>query len=97
MTRAREAGLSTVPEYVSGISMYSSWIPGNIFYAVSQWSVGVLLYIGVAHDAMVYVVVVGAVNVLQLYGVKCSIHGPDVRAGLGRACVTAERLKYVLR
>lgn len=97
MARALDAGLSTVPEHVSGISTFSSWIPGNIMWAASLWSVGVLLYSGIAQDAMVYIVVVGAVNVIQLYGVKCSIHGPDVRAGLGRACVTAERLKYVLR
>ncbi|MGH3899247.1 MAG: hypothetical protein ACRDTA_13610 [Pseudonocardiaceae bacterium] len=97
MARAREAGLSTVPEHVPGISTFSSWIPGNILWAASQWSVGVMLYSGIAQDAMVYIVVVGAVNVLQLYGINCSIQGPGVRAGLGRACVTAERLKYVLR
>ncbi len=97
MARAREAGLSTVPEHVSGISTFSSWIPGNILWVLSLWSVGILLYTGVARDAMVYVVVVGTVNVLQLYGINCSIQGPGVRAGLVRACVIAERLKYVLR
>jgi hypothetical protein len=45
---------------------------------------------------MVDVVVVGAVNMLQIYGVKCGIQGPSIRAGLVRACVVAERLKYVL-
>jgi len=96
LARAREAGLSTVPEYVSGLSTYYSWLPGNVFYAAFLWSIGVLLYLDLAQDAMIYVVLVGAVNVIQLYGIKCSIQGPDVRAGLGRACITAERLKYVL-
>jgi hypothetical protein len=36
LTSARKKGLSTVPEQVSGIDTYVSWIPGTIFYAASQ-------------------------------------------------------------
>jgi serine/threonine protein kinase len=97
LAAAREAGLSTVPQQVSGLSSYSSWIPGNVFYAAFLWIVAILLYFELAQDVMVYIVVVGAVNVVQLYGVKCSIQGSDVRAALGRTCIAAERLKYVLK
>ena len=96
VSKAREAEFSTVPEQVFGIETYVSWMPGNVLWAASQWGIGILLYSGTIHDTMVYIIMVGAVNMLQLYGIKCGIQGPGVRAGLVRACVIAERLKYVL-
>jgi serine/threonine protein kinase len=96
VSTAREVGLSTVPERVSGIDTYLSWMPGNVLWAAFQWGVGILLYAGAIQDTMVYIIVVGVMNMLQLYGIKCGIQGPDVRAGLVRACIVAERLKYVL-
>ncbi|WP_020579540.1 hypothetical protein [Actinopolymorpha alba] len=95
--RAREYGLSTVPGHVSGINTYTSWIPGNTFYALTLWIVGTLLYIGAAQDTMVYIIAIMFVNVVQLYVVKCGLQGPDIRAGLSRACIAAERLRYAMR
>jgi hypothetical protein len=91
----RERGLSTVPGRVSGVATYASWIPGNTFYALTLWIVAFLLVTGAAQDTMVYIVGIALVNVVQLYVVKCGFQGPDIRAGLARACVTAERLRHL--
>lgn len=88
----RRRQMSTVPERITGISSYLSWIPGNVLYAVLLWAIALLLHVGIAHDTMVYVGLIGLVNVVQLYVVKCSIEGPEIRAGLGRACIAAERI-----
>ncbi|MEQ4206549.1 hypothetical protein [Actinopolymorpha sp. B9G3] len=93
LSRGREHGLSTVPRRVSGIATYASWIPGNTFYALTLWIIAGLLVVGAARDTMVYIVGIAFVNVVQLYVVKCGFQGPDIRAGLARACITAERLR----
>ncbi|GAB3413626.1 protein kinase family protein [Flindersiella endophytica] len=91
----RKLELSTVPERITGISRYRSWIPGNTLYAVLLWMIAILLQLGVARDAIVYVSMICLVNVVQLYVVKCSVEGPDIRAGLGRACIAAERIRHL--
>lgn len=95
LAKARSDGMSTVPAQVPGVSLFASWVPGNVLYAVILWAVGILLYVGVLRDAMLYVVVITFVNVVQLYLVKCGHQGPSIRAGLARASVTAERLRLV--
>jgi serine/threonine protein kinase len=95
LARGRERGLSTVPGRVSGVATYASWIPGNTFYALTLWIVALLLVTGAAQDTMVYLVGIALVNIVQLYVVKCGFQGPDIRAGLARACITAERLRHL--
>lgn len=95
LSSARSDGLSTVPAQVPGLALFTSWIPGNVLYAVILWAVGILLYLDVLQDAMLYVVVITFLNVVQLYLVKCGRQGPPIRAGLARASVTAERLRLV--
>jgi hypothetical protein len=87
--------LSTVPERITGISRYLSWIPGNVLYAVLLWAIALLLSSRLAQDTMVYVGLIALVNVVQLYVVKCSLEGPEIRAGLGRACIAAERIRHL--
>jgi hypothetical protein len=95
LSSARSDGLSTVPAQVPGLALFASWVPGNVLYAVILWAVGILLYLGVLRDAMLYVVVITFLNVVQLYLVKCGHQGPPIRAGLARASVTAERVRLV--
>ncbi|MFC7624483.1 hypothetical protein [Microlunatus sp. GCM10028923] len=93
--KAGDLKLSTVPSRISGISTFRAWIPGNVLYAVMLWTIAVLLQIGLAHDTPVYVALIALVNVVQLYVIKCSIQGPGIRAGLGRACIAAERIHHL--
>jgi serine/threonine protein kinase len=93
LARGRDLGLSSVPRRVSGVATYASWIPGNTFYALTLWIIAWLLVVGAAQDTMVYIVGIAFVNIVQLYVVKCGFQGPDIRAGLARACITAERLR----
>jgi hypothetical protein len=87
--------MSTVPGRISGISLFLSWLPGNVLYAVLLWTIALLLHLRLAQDTIVYVSLISLVNVVQLYLIKCSIQGPDICAGLGRACIAAERIRHL--
>lgn len=80
----------------NALKSFSDWTPSSGFYAAACWVIGVLIYIGVATDVFMYACAVGAINVVLFYTIKCSGQSAaDVRAGLGRAVVAAERSRYV--
>ncbi|HEY8454521.1 MAG TPA: hypothetical protein VIL34_02920 [Actinopolymorphaceae bacterium] len=97
LRRARAAGMSVVdPERVGGRKHHLSWVTGNIFHSLTLWVIGILLYLGVAKDALAYVILLILWNI-QLYVARCVMQGPEVRAGIARACAAAERIKYIQR
>ena len=93
LRRAREAGLSTVPERVLGVEKYTSWLIGNALYAILLWTLAPLLYLDKLGDTLVYMIAVIIVNVPQMYVIKCGIEATGIRVGLGRAYLAAERLR----
>jgi protein kinase-like protein len=95
LRQARAAGLSTVPDRVYGVEKYGSWLSGNLLYAAVLWTIAPLLYVGILHDTLVYMVAVMIANIPQMYLIKCGIEAVPIRTGLGRACLAAERLTAI--
>jgi serine/threonine protein kinase len=95
--RAREAELSTVPAgRVSGLEAFSKWTPTAGFYSVACWSIGSLIFFGLVKDVYVYAASVASINIVLFYVIKCSGgEAEEVRTGLARACLGAERLRYL--
>lgn len=95
--RAREAKLTTVPEgRISGLDAFSKWTPSAGFYSVACWSIGSLIFFGLVEDVYVYAGAVASINIVLFYIIKCSgSEAEEVRTGLARACLSAERLRYL--
>jgi hypothetical protein len=94
---ARTKGLSTVSAgRISGIEMHMTWAASAGFYSVGCWGIGLLIYTGKIQDVYVYASLATSINVVMFHIRNCS--GPvaaSVRTGLGRACLAAERLRYL--
>jgi serine/threonine protein kinase len=94
---ARRQNLSTVPpahQKVVGLDSYRQWGPSMAFYALTVWLFAIFLYVGVLKDVYVYAVAVILVNVGLFYIIKTGANALDVRAGLNRCFLAAERLRY---
>jgi serine/threonine protein kinase len=94
--RAKARHLSTVPTgRIAGLEAFSDWTPSAAFYTSAVWTIGLLVYFGLVRDVYVYAGAVTAINTVLFYVIKCSGNSAaDVRIGLGRACLAAERLRY---
>lgn len=96
--KAQAIKLSTVPKEdnkVTGLAMFYDWAPSSLFYALLAWPIGLLIFFGVLKDELVYASGVALLNVGLFYIFKCSINAAQVRGGLARAFLAAERLRYV--
>jgi serine/threonine protein kinase len=96
LRRAGEQGLSTVPPgRVASLESFGDWTPSAGFYAATCWAIGLLIYFGLVEDVFVYAGAVAAINVVLFYTIKCSgASAANVRIGLGRAFLAAERLRF---
>lgn len=97
LTMARSSGLSTVPpghQKITGLDGYRQWGPSMFFYSVSVWVFAVLIYIGVLKDVYVYAMIVVVVNIGMFYIIKTGANALDIRTGLNRCFLAAERLRY---
>jgi serine/threonine protein kinase len=95
LTVARKSGISTVPDQdvkVAGLSGYAQWVPSSILYSIICWSIGLLIYAGVLRDTWLYAATVTSINIGLFYIIKCGLAGPDIRVGLQRAVLAAERV-----
>lgn len=93
---ARRKDISTagaLKARVLGLESYWEWVPSSLFYACVVWFIGLLIYFGILHDIAVYAIAVASTNLFLFYGVKCGKGGRDVRIGLARGCIAAERVR----
>jgi serine/threonine protein kinase len=96
LEKARERGFSTVPGRhlkVTGLDLLRSWPAMMGFYVVLVWGFGTAVYVGLLKDTFVYVLVVVLVNMVLLYMIACGTRALDVRIGLARCTIAAERLR----
>lgn len=97
LTIARRSGLSTVPpehQKISGLESFRQWGQSITLYAVTVWVFAILIYTGVLKDVYVYAGVVALVNLGLFYVIKTGINASDIRTGLNRCFLAAERLRY---
>lgn len=97
LRQANDRGLSTVPaRRVASLEAFADWTPSAGFYAAGCWVIGLFIYVGFVGDVFVYAGAVAAINVVLFYLIKCSGGGAtDVRVGLGRAFLAAERVRLL--
>jgi hypothetical protein len=94
--QAQTNGISTAgapKTRIHGLDSLWEWVPSSFFYACVVWVIGSLIFIGVLHDVAVYAIAVASTNIFLFYIVKCGKGGRDVRIGLARGCIVAERLR----
>lgn len=94
---ARQRGLSTVPpehQKNSGLESFRQWGPTLTLYSLVVWVFGILIYEGVLKDVFVYAACVAVVNIGLFYVIKTGTNASDIRAGLNRGFLAAERLRY---
>jgi serine/threonine protein kinase len=94
---ARENGLSTVPprhQTITGLDGYRQWGQSMFIYSIAVWVFAVLIYAGVLKDVYVYAAIVAIVNVGLFYVIKTGANALDIRTGLNRCFLAAERLRY---
>lgn len=94
---AREHKLSTVPpehQAVTGLAGFRQWGVTLTVYSCAVWTIGSLIYVGILKDVYVYAAAVFVVNVGLLYLIKTGVGAPEVRTGLNRCFLAAERLRY---
>ncbi|WP_049569592.1 protein kinase domain-containing protein [Streptomyces sp. SBT349] len=98
IARARAEGLSTVPPgTIPGLRRLVKWTWTHVFYLCIVWVIGLLIVHGQLQDERMYAILVALINV-DLYVRSCSgSTAVSVRAGLTRACLAAERLRYLPR
>ena len=97
LTMAREYGLSTVPpphQKITGLDSFQQWGPGMFLYAMAVWVFAILIHVGVLKDVYVYATLVAFINVGLLYIIKTGANALDIRTGLNRCFLAAERLRY---
>ena len=85
-------GAETTP--IAGLEAFREWVPSSLFYAVMVLAIGLLIYAGVLHDIAVYAIGVAAINICLFYLIKCGRGGREIRVGLARGCLAAERLRW---
>lgn len=94
--QARAVGVSTVSsERHPGLAAFAQWTPAALFYAVSVWVIGVLIYNGELNDVYVYAFGAAMVNLGLWYAIKLGVNITPIRAGLSRACLAAERIRHI--
>jgi serine/threonine protein kinase len=92
--RSPEFRLTTVPRgKIPGLESFYVWTPSMGFYLVFVWICAWLIDSGQLRDVYFYMSAVAAVNIGLFYFVKCGRHGPEVRGGLTRAFLAAERVR----
>jgi serine/threonine protein kinase len=79
------------------IDAFSEWWKLMAAYGVVITTLGVLVELGLAHDLVLYSLVVIAVNMIKLYRSNSGKLAPGVRATLSRAFVCGERLQALER
>ncbi|MFD0201891.1 MULTISPECIES: hypothetical protein [Saccharothrix] len=97
LARARRARLSTVPpghQKVVGLDAFRQWGPTTTLYTGMVWIFAVLILNGTLQDTYVYALTVALVNIGLFYVIKTGINALDVRTGLNRCFLGAERLRY---
>lgn len=84
------------PEHqsIAGLDAFRQWGPTISFYSLVVWTFAILIYTGVLKDIYVYAAAVALVNVGLFYVIKTGINALDVRTGLNRCFLAAERLRY---
>jgi hypothetical protein len=88
--------LTTVPSgKIPGLESFYVWTPSMGFYVVFVWVCALLINSRRLHDVYFYMSAVAAVNIGLFYLVKCGRHGAEVRGGLTRAFLAAERVRRV--
>lgn len=88
--------LTTVPDgKIPGLEGFYVWTPSMGFYVAFVWICALLIDSGRLHDVYFYVAAVASVNIGLFYLVKCGRHGAEVRGGLTRAFLAAERVRRV--
>lgn len=97
LTMARNCGLSTVPaphQKVTGLDGYRQWAPSMFFYTITVWVFAIFIYYGILKDVYVYAILVALVNVVLFYIIKTGVNALDIRTGLNKCFLAAERLRY---
>ena len=97
LAMARDYGLSTVPpphQKITGLDAYRQWGPGMFLYAITVWVFAILIHVGLLKDVYVYATLVAFINVGLLYFIKTGLNALDIRTGLNRCFLAAERLRY---
>jgi serine/threonine protein kinase len=97
ITMARDYGLSTAPpphQKITGLDSYRQWGPSMLFYAIIVWVFAILIYMGALKDVYVYATLVALVNVGLFYIIKTGANALDIRTGLNRCFLAAERIRY---
>ncbi|MEV8441405.1 hypothetical protein AB0425_28835 [Actinosynnema sp. NPDC051121] len=97
LARARESRLSTVPpehQKIIGLDAFRQWGPTVTLYSTTVWIFAYLIVNGTLKDTYVYALSVALVNVGLFYVLKTGINALDVRTGLNRCFLAAERLRY---
>lgn len=93
---ARNLGISTVGTTTNrnvSIQSFRAWVPSAAFYAAMVVPIAILIYVGVLHDVGMYAIAVSAINIFLFYMVKCASGGRDIRVGLSRGMIAAERVR----
>jgi serine/threonine protein kinase len=93
--RAREEGLSTVPEGEFPPGRLVRWRPTLLVYCVAVLSIGTLIMLDVVQDELVYAGFVTLINIAIYYFKSAGADAPRVRTELSRAFLAAERLDHV--
>jgi hypothetical protein len=94
---ARGRKLSTVPpshQKIAGLESFQQWGPTISLYSLTVWIIAVLLYSDALKDTYVYASAVAVVNIGLFYVLKTGMNALDIRAGLNRCFLAAERLRY---
>ena len=97
LTMAREAGLSTVPpphQKITGLDSFRQWGPSMLLYSMIVWVFAISIHLGYFKDVHVYATLVAVVNVGMFYVIKGGANALDIRTGLNRCFLAAERLRY---
>lgn len=93
--RAREEGLSTVPEGEFPPGRLVRWRPTLLVYCVAVLSIGTLIMLDVVKDELVYASFVTLINIAIYYFKSAGTDAPRVRTELSRAFLAAERLDHL--
>ncbi|MQM24062.1 protein kinase domain-containing protein [Glycomyces albidus] len=93
--RAREAGLSTVPEGEFPPGRLVRWRPTLLIYCATVLVMGTLIMLDLVQDELVYACFVSLINLSIYYFKSAGADAPRVRTELSRAFLAAERLDHL--
>lgn len=97
LNMARGYKLSTVPpshQKITGLDGYQQWGSSMFLYTIIVWLFAALIHAGVLEDDHVYATLVALVNVGLFYIIKTGANALDIRTGLNRCFLAAERIRY---